>query len=134
MVKKKFSIAGTIVVIAAAAVFVAGALWWFGPGLLVSFQARSAQYDERYYAVYLDSGQALYAQVRGLTRDTLKLTNVYYLQSVTVGDKTTNNLVRRGTQEVSMPLNFLMVNRAHVLYWEAVGDSAPVIKAMRGGP
>ena len=109
------------------------ALWWYGPGVLVRFENRQAQYTSRWYAVYLDNNQVLYGQIRGLTRDTVKLTNVYYIQAVTVGDKTTSNLIRRGSQEVSAPLNYLLVNRARVLYWEAVGDDAPVMKIIKGG-
>jgi hypothetical protein len=98
-----------------------------GPGVFIRLQTLGLTYSNTYVAVYLDNNQVLYGHLRGLTSSTMKLTDVYYIQSVTVGETTTSNLIKRGTQEVSAPENFLMIDRAKISYWEAVGPKAQVM-------
>ena len=107
------------------------ALFWFGPGLAINWHYMTAPYTGEWYAVYLLNGQVLYGQIRGFTKDTLRLVNVYYIQTLTVGERTTNNIVRRGTNEVSAPENWLLINRDQILYWEKIGKDAPVMKVIR---
>ncbi len=101
-----------------------------GPGLFIRLQTLGLTYSSGYIAVYLDNDQVLYGHLRGLTHSTMKLTDVYYIQSVTVGETTTSNLIKRGTQEVSAPENFLMIDRAKISYWEAVGPKAQVMNVI----
>lgn len=98
-----------------------------GPGVYIRLQTLGLMYSTGYIAVYLDSNQVLYGHLRGMTHTTMKLTDVHYIQSVTVGDKTTSNLIKRGTQEISAPENFLMIDRSKITYWEAVGPKAQVL-------
>jgi len=100
---------------------------WFGPPNLLSWQTMRAVYTNNWYAIYLDNGQVLYGQIEGLNRNTMKLTNIYYIQSIEVDGKTTNNLTRRGVNEISGPENYLFVNRDHVTYWEQVGENSQVM-------
>jgi|GEM_PF-3653456 len=103
-----------------------------GPGLFIRLQILGLTYSTGYVAVYLDNNQVLYGHLRGLTMSTMKLTDVYYLQSVTVGDTTTSNLIKRGTQEISAPENFLLISRDKISYWEAVGPKAQVLNVING--
>jgi len=102
-------------------------LFVFGQSWVLSWGTISAVYKGKWQAVYLDNNQVLYGRIRGISRHTIKLTDVYYLQTVEVGGKPTSNLVKRGQSEISGPENFLFVNREHVLYWEQVGEDSQVM-------
>lgn len=109
-----------------------GFLVWFGPEFSLALAMHLAPYrHDRWYAVYLQNDQVFYAQIKSWGGDTVKLTNVHYLQTIQVGTTTTSNIVRRGKNELTMPKNFLLLNRAHVLYWEEIGERAVVMDIIR---
>lgn len=105
-------------------------LFWFGPIFLMKVHTTWLQYSSRYVAVYLSNGQSLYGHLRGMNSSTLKLTNIYYLQSVTVEDKTTTNLIKRGMQEITSPDDYLFIDRDQVLFWEVVGEKSQVMNVI----
>lgn len=105
-------------------------LLWFGPSLVLAVQVKWLEYSPRYVAVYLSNGQSLYGHLRGMNSRTMKLTNIYYLQSVTVEDKATTNLIKRGTQEITSPDDYLYIDREQILFWEVVGAKSQVMNVI----
>ncbi len=111
--------------------FLAIALWFWGPTLVTRFWIAQAVTSNNYYAVYLDNNQTLYGHLRSVGLETIKMTDVYYLQSVQVGDQATTNLVKRGSSEISQPENFIYIDRDHVVYWEQVGVNSQVMQVIK---
>ncbi len=124
---KKIIILPSIILIFAVAIF------WFGPGLRTYWQIHTAPYSHKWFAIYLQNDQSLFARIKGFTRTTIELSDVYYIQTFQVSSSTTSNLVRRGTNEISAPKNYLFVNRSQILYWEEIGENATVMNIIKWG-
>lgn len=101
----------------------------------------------QYQAVFLTNGQVYFGQVQDRNAQYLKLTDVYYLQSVqplqepqpvTGGTKKTPpppaqpelTLVKLG-QELHGPRDYMHINRDQVLFIEDLRDDGKVADAMK---
>jgi len=86
-------------------------------------------------AVFLNTGQVYFGNIRSLNKDYLVLNNVYYLQSSNGSTNTSSNsnqnvsLVKLGC-ELHKPFDTMVVNMAEVTFWENLQADGQVAKAV----
>lgn len=97
------------------------------PSLWFEVKLRLAVYGTNTYAVYLDSGHIFYGKLTGVTGATIVFRDVRSFQKYEVGGSTTNTLQSQLANPLTRPENFLVINRAHVLFFEKVGSDAPIV-------
>lgn len=90
---------------------------------------------EQYQALFLEGGQVYFGKVTAVTQDTMKLEDIYYLQSGTV-DRTgipsagaDVKLVKLG-KELHSPEDVMVVERKNLLFWENLQDDGQVATAI----
>lgn len=90
----------------------------------------------RLQAVFLNTGQVYFGNIKSLNANYFVLTNIYYLQtsnSGTAASSTNSNtsvsLVKLGC-ELHEPLDQMVINRTQVTFWENLGDNGQVAKAV----
>jgi len=103
-------------------------LFWYYPALGIYAELKLAPYFGDWYAFYLDNNLTFYAQITGSTKDLLKLSDVYYVQTVKIGEQPTSSIIRRGPNEITLPENYLLMNRNKILYYEKIGKDSQVMK------
>lgn len=89
-------------------------------------------------AVFLANGQVYFGKITSATKNDIRLTDIYYLQTPTspkagsVPDIESDevSLVKLG-EELHGPEDLMIVGRAHILFTETLKDSAPVVKAIQ---
>ncbi len=91
-------------------------------------------------AVFLATGQVYFGKITSATRNDIRLTNIYYLQS---NDKTaivknvgypaeiddSVSLVKLG-EELHGPEDMMTIGRAHIVFVETLKDTAQVVAAI----
>lgn len=86
-------------------------------------------WSDKYQAVYLNNNQVLYGKIVGIFGETIKMEDIYYLQTVQVeGQPSTTNLIKRGKQEITDSDGGLFIERRNVLYWENLGKDSKILK------
>ena len=87
-------------------------------------------------AVFLNTGQVYFGNIKVLNNDYLVLDNIYYLQTSSSGSSSSStssntsvSLVKLGC-ELHAPLDQMMINRAQVTFWENLSPSGQVAKAV----
>ena len=90
----------------------------------------------RLQAVFLNTGQVYFGNVKALNSKYFVLSNIYYLQtssgsstSSTSSSNTSVSLVKLGC-ELHEPLDQMVINRDQVTFWENLGDNGQVAKAV----
>jgi hypothetical protein len=110
---------------------------------LVVTVAASNNNDESKYvdsnklqAVFLNTGQVYFGNVKSLNSKFLVLTNIYYLQTSSTGTSATStasntsvSLVKLGC-ELHEPFDKMVINRSQVTFWENLQDGGQVAKAV----
>jgi len=89
-------------------------------------------------AVFLNTGQVYFGNVKTLNDKYIVLTNIYYLQtanssgSASTSSSTSNNvsLVKLGC-ELHQPYDQMIINRSQVTFWENLQDTGQVAKAVK---
>lgn len=93
----------------------------------------------QYQAVFLSNGQVYFGKLSGITKDYVKLTDIYYLQvqqRVQPAETQNNNqqpqvsLAKLGN-ELHGPEDVMYVSRDQVLFWENLKDDGRVVKAIK---
>lgn len=119
-----------IVVLLVAALIVA--LGFGGPKAESSFVEGS-----KLQAVFLNTGQVYFGDIKSLNSKYVELTNIYYLQTSNNGSSTTTtnsntsvSLVKLGC-ELHSPEDRMIINRDQVTFWENLQDSGQVAKAVQ---
>src|SRR6185312_12815956 len=85
-------------------------------------------------AVFLNTGQVYFGNVKSFNQDYLVLSNVYYLQSSSNGSSSSDtsnqnvSLVKLGC-ELHKPYDQMMVNTKEVTFWENLQADGQVAKA-----
>ncbi len=86
-------------------------------------------------AVFLEGGQVYFGKITEITKDTMKLKDIYYLKTGSV-DKTGNvvggadvSLVKLGN-ELHGPEDAMIIERKNVTFWENLKDDGEVSKAI----
>lgn len=87
-------------------------------------------------AVFLNTGQVYFGNVKTLNSKYMVVTNIYYLQtsnssssSTTTNSNTSVSLVKLGC-ELHEPYDQMIVNRDQVTFWENLQDNGQVAKAV----
>jgi hypothetical protein len=87
-------------------------------------------------AVFLNTGQVYFGNVKDLNNKYLVLTNIYYLQTSSTGTSNTQqnantsvSLVKLGC-ELHEPFDKMVINRSQVTFWENLQDGGQVAKAV----
>lgn len=84
-------------------------------------------------AVFLNTGQVYFGNIKSLNSDYLRLTNIYYLQTTNANAENNQNanvsLVKLGC-ELHEPLDQMLINSDQVTFWENLGDNGQVAKAV----
>lgn len=91
--------------------------------------------QELYQAVFLTSGQTYFGLVSDITKDTMKLEDIYYLKTGSV-DRNGNStaatdmsLVKLGS-EIHGPEDVMIIERKNVSFWENLRKDSQVSKAI----
>jgi hypothetical protein len=116
-----------LLVVAALAAFVFG-----------SPKAESGYVDsKKLQAVFLNTGQVYFGDIKSLNNKYLVLDNIYYLQTSSNGSNSTASnantsvsLVKLGC-ELHSPYDRMVINREQVTFWENLQDSGQVAKAVK---
>jgi hypothetical protein len=87
-------------------------------------------------AVFLNTGQVYFGNIRSLNVNYLTLDNIFYLQSQSTGTAATTTtsssnvtLVKLGC-ELHAPLDQMVINRSSVTFWENLSPSGQVAQAV----
>ncbi len=86
-------------------------------------------------AVFLNTGQVYFGNIKTLNSKYFVVSNIYYLQTsnAAAGSTSTANtsvsLVKLGC-ELHEPLDQMVINRDQVTFWENLGDNGQVAKAV----
>lgn len=88
-------------------------------------------------AVFLNTGQVYFGDIKSLNSKYLVLDNIYYLQTSSTGTSTTSSnantsvsLVKLGC-ELHSPYDQMIINRDQVTFWENLQDTGQVAKAVK---
>jgi hypothetical protein len=86
-------------------------------------------------AVFLNTGQVYFGNIKSLNNDYLVLTNIYYLQTSGSGSDATSSsnanvsLVKLGC-ELHEPFDQMVINSSQVTFWENLQDNGQVAQAV----
>jgi len=84
-------------------------------------------------AVFLNTGQVYFGNIKSLNSKYVVLTNIYYLQTSSNGSSNSNanvTLVKLGC-ELHEPFDQMVINRDQVTFWENLQDGGQVAKAVK---
>jgi hypothetical protein len=134
--KTKWNRIATVVLLVAVAILV---------GALIVLTASSNTKDEGSYvdttklqAVFLNTGQVYFGNIKTLNNKYFVVTNIYYLQtsggSTAAGSASSNantnvSLVKLGC-ELHQPYDQMVINSSQVTFWENLQDNGQVAKAV----
>ncbi len=84
-----------------------------------------------YQAVFLSNDQIYFGHLKSKSRESeyLTLTDVYYVK---VGDDSVGRVVKLGQIEPHKPMNEMIINREHILFWENLSPDSPVVQTIQG--
>ncbi len=91
---------------------------------------------DAYQAVFLDNGQVYFGKLSSLNREFWSLTDIYYLRAGAVQQAGASpeagllDLIKLGS-ELHAPQDEMIVNKAHVLFYEDLGEGGEVMKLIR---
>lgn len=130
---------GTIVMIAAVVVLICALT------ALVSFGGKDVKAEAKYVdssklqAVFLNTGQVYFGNIKTLNSKYFVLSNIYYLQTsnanaagstgAAAAANTSVSLVKLGC-ELHEPYDQMVINRDQVTFWENLQDNGQVAKAV----
>lgn len=133
--QKKFIMIAIIVVIIVA--LLAGAMMW------KKNKSEMGQVKkDQYQAVFLTNGQVYFGKIAGGSKDSLKLTDIYYLQvqqSVQPSGDENKNENNKDSQismaklgdELHGPEDAMYIQRNQILFWENLKDQGKVVQAIK---
>lgn len=114
------------------ALLVAAVVWF----IYSSSPASQSKYVDgsKLQAVFLNTGQVYFGNVKSFNKDYLVLTNVYYLQSSNGSSSSSSSnqnvsLVKLGC-ELHKPVDEMVVNTTEVTFWENLQGDGQVAKAV----
>jgi hypothetical protein len=91
--------------------------------------------DSKLQAVFLQTGQVYFGDIKALTPKYIELENIYYLQTSSTDTTATTSansnvsLVKLGC-ELHAPFDRMVINREQVTFWENLQDNGQVAKAV----
>jgi hypothetical protein len=92
-------------------------------------------------AVFLTNDQVYFGRITSITDDTIVLTTVFYPEEQKTGEATDGSatpppaatnitLKKLGNSEFHQPIDHLVLNREHVLYWQNLRDDSRVTQGI----
>lgn len=134
--------------------------WWFVASLIIAvifllmiayglWKATTSQNHDmstvetnKYQAVFLTNNQVYFGKIQSFNGQTVKLTNIYYLQANQNAQQNGNpqqsqnqnqnlSLVKLGS-ELHAPEDVMYIDRKQVLFWENLKDDGKVVQAIKG--
>ena len=125
--------AGAVVGVVVVAVLLVALIWF------VAAAGNNATTEDKYVdsgklqAVFLNTGQVYFGNIKKLNSSYFVLTNIYYLQTSSSGTSanasTSVSLVKLGC-ELHEPYDQMVINRTQVTFWENLQDNGQVAKAV----
>jgi hypothetical protein len=105
------------------------------------YQAKAkSQFANKRQAVFLTSGQIYLGFINRVTKQTIELTDVYYIKSTSAGqnneDQTTNKTtvsVARLGNELYGPGDIVYLNRDQVTYYTNLKEDSKINEAIKAG-
>jgi hypothetical protein len=107
--------------------------------LMIAFSGTKSQsqyvYSNKLQAVFLNSGQVYFGNIKSINSQYLVLDNIFYLQSNSNGSSSSSNstnnvsLVKLGC-ELHAPYDQMVINMQQVTFWENLKSSGQVAKAV----
>ena len=91
-------------------------------------------------AVFLNTGQVYFGNIKKLNNQYVVLTNIYYLQTSNANGSTSSATTANSSSNVSLvklgcelhePYDQMVINRAQVTFWENLQDGGQVAKAVK---
>ena len=84
-----------------------------------------------YQAIFLSNDQIYFGHLKSESRESeyLTLTDVYYVK---VAEDSTGQLVKLGQIEPHKPMNEMIINKEHILFWENLSPDSPVVRTIQG--
>lgn len=82
-----------------------------------------------YQAVFLTNDQIYFGHLKNISSDYLILYDVYYVK---IDESGAGKLVKLGQIEPHRPVNEMIINREHVLFWENLNPDSPVAQTIQG--
>ncbi len=122
---------GWIWIIPILVVLIGGLFWWYYTQNKSSPTEGPIASGE-YQAVFLDSGQVYFGKLNTDKKDFYQLTDVFYLQTGTIGlDQVSNlSLIKLGN-EAHGPEDKMEINKDHVLFIEDMKGDSKVVQAIQ---
>ena len=129
------SIIAVVILIVALIVFVAANNNTNSPANTNSKEASYVQ-TNKLQAVFLNTGQVYFGNIKTLNTSYVVLSNIYYLQTASNGSSSSSTssnsnvtLVKLGC-ELHKPLDQMVINRSQVTFWENLDPSGQVSQAV----
>lgn len=127
---------GFVALLSAIALLLAALSLYFAFGGKSS-SAQSGHVDsKKMQAVFLNGGQVYFGNIKSITNEYVRLSNIYYLrvnqQVQPNGQNSTNqdiSLVKLGC-ELHGPQDAMVINQSQVIFWENLKDDGQVAKAV----
>jgi hypothetical protein len=89
--------------------------------------------SKKLQAVFLNTGQVYFGNIKSLNKNYFVLSNIYYLQTASNGAAASSNsnvtLVKLGC-ELHEPFDQMVINSDQVTFWENLQDNGQVAKAV----
>lgn len=89
---------------------------------------------DRYQAVFLSNGQVYFGKITKITKDTMKIEDIYYLNEGAVdnsGNATSDTIgLTKLGKELHSPDDAMMLERKNVLFWENLKSDGKVAQAI----
>lgn len=119
-------------VIVVLVVIIGGAIWWYySSGQNSSTESTSEIGSGEYQAVFLDNGQVYFGKLNK-GKEVYTLTDVFYLQTGTVGlDQTSSLSLTKLGNEAHGPEDKMEINKEHILFVEGMKNDSKVVKAIQ---
>ncbi|MBI4714249.1 hypothetical protein HY771_03650 [Candidatus Uhrbacteria bacterium] len=107
---------------------VVGAIWWYKTPRLQDSMTLSGFYQ----SVFLDNGQVYFGKLKKPSDDFYELTDVFYLQTGSVGlDQASNLSLAKLGGEAHGPEDKMQINKSHILFIEDMKSDSKVVKAIQ---
>lgn len=124
---------GVIAAVVAVVILLIAALVFAATGNNVK-QESSYVDTNKLQAVFLNTGQVYFGNIKALNSKYVELTNIYYLQTSSNGQNQQNansnvSLVKLGC-ELHEPYDKMIINQSSVTFWENLQDGGQVAKAV----
>jgi len=100
----------------------------------------SAVKTSQFQAVFLTNGQVYFGKIKSQSKDSVNLTDIYYLQVQQQVQPEDKNKTAQTDQQLSLaklggelhgPEDSMYINRDQVLFWENLKDDGKVVQAIK---